>query len=408
MRVLVVGSGGREHALCWSLARNNHKVWCAPGNPGTAQVGTNVPLAASDTLALANFARNYDIALVIPGSEVSLCAGITDAMNQDGIPCFGPTRHAAQLEASKAYTKFLCSGANIPTAAWQAFHDVQAAETYIKTAGGPLYIKANGLALGKGAVFAETERDAIAIVNDMMRHHSLGNAGSVVVIEEVLVGEELSFFALCNGTDAVPFGAARDYKRLAPALSSPNTGGMGAYTLPMMDIQDDVMERIILPTLHLMTKRGQPYTGVLYAGLMLTQDGPKLIEYNVRFGDPECQALALCYDEDLFDVFGETLAGKKPQPLAVRSAVSVVMAAPGYPEAPQTGSEIKAIDVPEDVLVFHAGTERTPGGRLIAAGGRVLNVCAAGPDRAAARSKVYAAMAGIDWPDGYYRQDVGE
>jgi len=408
VRVLVIGSGGREHALCWSFARNNHRVWCAPGNPGTAQVATNVPLAASDTRALANFARGYDIALVVPGGEVSLCAGITDAMNNYSIPCFGPTRQAAQLEASKAYTKFLCSGANIPTATWQAFHDVQLAETYIKTVGGPLYIKANGLARGKGAVFAETEKDAIEIVHDMMQRHSLGNAGSVVVIEELLVGEELSFFALCNGVEAVPFGAARDYKRLTPALSAPNTGGMGAYTLPMADIQDEVMERIILPTLHLMMRRGQPYTGVLYAGLMLTQDGPKLIEYNVRFGDPEWQALALCYDDDLFETFVGALAGRLPQPLAVRSGVSVVIAAPGYPEAPQAGSEIKAIEVPEDVLVFHAGTERTPGGRLIASGGRVLNVCAAGTDCAEARSKVYGAMAGIDWPDGYHRSDIAE
>jgi phosphoribosylamine--glycine ligase len=408
MRILVVGSGGREHALCWVLANKHHKLWCAPGNPGTAEIATNIPIKATDVESLVKFATVNDIDLVLPGSEVSLCYGIANGLASAGVPCFGPTREAAQLESSKEFTKQLCSAHNIPTAQWSAFNDANAAEEHVKRVDLPLYIKADGLAAGKGAMLAETESDAIAIIHDMMQRRTLGNAGSVVVIEEVLTGAELSFFALCNGKKAVPFGFARDYKRLNSDHRSPNTGGMGAYTLSQDRLQETVMERIVLPTLHAMTQREQPYTGILYAGLMLTGSGPKLIEYNVRFGDPECQAMMMCFQDDLYEVCDAVLRGDMPTlQNSGTTGITVVMAAPGYPQEPLKGSEIRSIEVPEGIVVFQAGTARTPGGRLIAAGGHVLNVCTTGDDLASARERVYAAIGQIDWPEGYYRHDIG-
>lgn len=406
MRILVVGSGGREHALCWVLANKGHKVWCAPGNPGTAQIATNIPISPADTTSLTKFATANDIAMVIPGSEISLCHGITDAMSRAYVPCFGPTRQAAQLETSKAFTKLLCHKNDIPTANWAAFDQVQSAEEYVKQSSLPLYIKADGLAGGKGAIRAETEQDARSIIHEMMERRTLGNAGSVVVIEEALIGEERSFFALCNGTEAVPLGLARDYKRLQPDQTSPNTGGMGAYTLTDERVEQVAMERIILPTLRAMMDH--PFCGVLYAGLMLTESGPKLIEYNVRLGDPEWQAMAMCFDDDLYWLFEAILHGNiREVRKSQRTGITVVMTAPGYPQEPRTGGEIRSIEVPEGVMVFHAGTNRTPGGRLIANGGRVLNVCTSAADLSTAREQVYAAMEQIDWPEGYYRRDVG-
>jgi len=411
MKILVVGSGAREHALCWSIAKHgNRKIWCAPGNPGTAQVATNVPIAASDIIALVKFATANEINLVVPGSEVSLCGGITDAMLKVDVPCCGPTWQASQLESSKAFTKVLCKAAGIPTAEWGAFQDVKSAETYIKKVGTPLVIKADGLAAGKGVVMADTEQKAIHAVRDVLERRVFGNAGSVVVVEEQLAGQEVSFFVLCNGTKAVPLGAAQDHKRLNASPTALNTGGMGAYTQPSIftqDMQDQTMEQIILPTLHSMIKRERPFQGILFAGLMIN-DGPKLIEYNVRLGDPEWQALAMCLETDPLDLFMGVLAGRIPLPqMRPETGISVVMAAPGYPEAPERGSEIKSVTVPPNAQVFHAGTETTPGGRLIAAGGRVLTVCSTGLDLAEARRNVYAAIDSIDWPQGYYRNDIG-
>jgi phosphoribosylamine--glycine ligase len=409
MQVLVVGSGGREHALCWALANNGHKVWCAPGNPGTALVAHNVPIEASDISSLVRFAKANEINLVLPGTEVALSHGIRDAMDVAEIPCFGPTRQAAQLETSKAFTKQLCRANNIPTAQWASFDDVQAAEHHVERVDLPVYIKADGLAGGKGAVRANTEAEALDIIRAMMRQRTLGNAGRVVVIEEALVGEELSFFAFCNGSQAEPFGLARDYKRLDSSLTSPNTGGMGAYTLSDEHIEETTMDQIILPTLRAMVREDQPFFGMLYAGLMLTESGPKLIEYNVRFGDPECQAMLMTLDADLCEVCYEVTRANMPNlTRSERTGISVVMTAPGYPQEPQTGSEIRSIEVPKDVVVFQAGTCKTPGGRLVAKGGRVLNICTAADTLPEARDRVYAAIRQIDWPEGYYRHDIGE
>lgn len=413
MRVLVVGSGGREHALCWAIAKSRpSKLWCAPGNPGTAQLANNVPIAADDVPALSRFASANDVDLVVPGPEVSLCAGITDSMNRADIACFGPTWQAAQLECSKAFAKVVCKAANIPTAEWRAFQDVKSAEAYVRKIGTPLVIKADGPAAGKGVIVTQTEAEAIDAVYDMMERHVFGNAGSVVVIEECLVGQEVSLFILCNGTKATLLGTAQDHKRINEGNTGPNTGGMGAYTNPSFftkDLQDQAMEQIMFPALRAMAKRDRPLCGVLYAGLMLTSDGPKLIEFNVRLGDPEWQAMAMCLDSDVLELFRSALLSRKPMKPELRNeiGISVVMASPGYPDAPRRGSEIKSVAVPSNTQVFHAGTELTPGGRLVAAGGRVLTVCSTGETIAHARDHVYEAVAQIDWPEALYRRDIG-
>jgi phosphoribosylamine---glycine ligase len=418
MRVLVVGSGGREHALCWSIAASPllTKLWCAPGNPGIAQVAECVPIGPLDFPALVAFAQDNEIDLVVPGPEVPLVAGITDAMEAASIPCIGPTRAAAQLEASKAFTKELCAAVSIPTAQWERFDDVAAARAFVRRRGAPLVVKADGLAAGKGVVVAATEEEALAAIEAMMEDRAFGEAGASVVIEECLDGEEVSLFALCDGETALPFGAAQDHKRVGEGETGANTGGMGAYSpTPSFPpaLQEAAMDGIIRPALAEMSRRGTPFRGILYAGLMLTSAGVKLIEFNVRFGDPECQALLPRMMSDLLPALQAAYDGELKN-FDVRwhdvASMAVVMAARGYPEAPERGSAIRGLDraaALPGVQIFHAGTEAGVDGTIRAAGGRVLNVCATGADLRAAREAAYTAVRLIDWPEGFCRQDIG-
>jgi phosphoribosylamine---glycine ligase len=418
MRVLVVGSGGREHALCWSLAASPllTKLWCAPGNPGIAQVAECVSIGATDIASLVAFAQDNVIDLVVPGPEAPLVAGISDAMEAAGIPCIGPSREAARLEGSKTFTKELCDAAGIPTAQWERFDDPEAAREFVHRRGAPIVVKADGLAAGKGVVVAATEAEALAAIDAMMQARAFGEAGSSVVIEECLVGEEVSLFALCDGGTALPLGAAQDHKRVGDGDTGPNTGGMGSYSpTPSFPpaLQDAAMDGIIRPALAEMARRGTPFRGILYAGLMLTNEGVKLIEFNVRFGDPECQALVLRLHSDLLPALQAAYDGEL-QNFDLRwndvASIAVVMAARGYPDAPERGSEIGGLDraaaVP-NVRLFHAGTAQDTDGQIRAAGGRVLTVCATGATLTAAHGAAYAAVQAIDWPEGICRRDIG-
>ncbi|GAC1348164.1 MAG: phosphoribosylamine--glycine ligase [Acetobacteraceae bacterium] len=414
MRILVVGAGGREHALCWAIAASplTTKLFAAPGNPGTATVAENVHIQAEDIAGLVRFARDHAIDLVIPGPEGPLVAGLTDAMAEAGIRCCGPTRAAAQLEGSKAFAKEICDAAGIPTALWERFTDPAAAIEFIRRRGAPIVVKADGLAAGKGVVVATTMDDAEAAITAIMQHRSFGAAGDSVIIEEHLTGEEVSLFALCDGTDAVFLGAAQDHKRVGDNDTGPNTGGMGAAVpVPGFD-PGPAMDAFIRPALAAMAARGTPFRGILFAGLMLTPSGPKLIEYNVRFGDPECQALLPLLRSDLLPGLLAACDGELSSfDLRWRddACVAVVMAARGYPEAPQTDTVIDGLEAAAAIphaLVFQAGS-RIASGQLLAAGGRVLTICGTGADRQAARATAYAAIAQIRWPEGFCRQDIG-
>jgi phosphoribosylamine---glycine ligase len=418
MRVLVIGSGGREHALCWAIAASPllTKLWCAPGNPGIAQVAECVPIGVLDFPALIAFAQDNEIDLVIPGPEAPLVAGIADAMEAASIPCIGPSRVAAQLEGSKAFTKELCDAAGIPTAQWERFDDADAARAFVRRRGAPVVVKADGLAAGKGVVVADTEDAALAAIDAMMQAHAFGDAGDAVVIEECLTGQEVSLFALCDGETALHLGAAQDHKRVGEGETGPNTGGMGSYSpTPSFPpaLQEAAMDGIIRPALAEMARRGTPFRGILYAGLMLTAEGVKLIEFNVRFGDPECQALLPRLMSDLLPALQAAYDGELRN-FDLRwndvSSIAVVMAARGYPEAPEHGSEIRGLDraaALPNVQIFHAGTEADAAGHIRATGGRVLNVCATGTDIRAARDAAYAAVRLIDWPEGFCRHDIG-
>ena len=418
MRVLVVGSGGREHALCWALAASPllTKLYCAPGNPGIGEVAECVPIGATDIAQLVAFAQDHAIDLVVPGPEAPLSAGLTDAMEEAAIACCGPTQDAARLESSKSFTKQICDEAGIPTAAWERFEEAEAAREFVRRRGVPLVVKADGLAAGKGVVVAATEQEALDAIDAMMEARTLGDAGSAVVIEECLVGEEVSVFALCDGTRAIPLGAAQDHKRVGEGDTGPNTGGMGAYSpVPALtpEAEQTVMDRVIRPALEAMAARGTPFRGILFAGLMLTADGIKLIEFNVRFGDPECQVLLPRLKSDLLAALLAACDGELAQ-FDLRwhdtAALAVVMAARGYPAAPERGSAIRGLGAASAVpgaLVFHAGTALDPAGQLIASGGRVLTVCGTGADLHAARAAAYAAVDRIDWPEGFCRRDIG-
>jgi phosphoribosylamine---glycine ligase len=418
MRVLVVGSGGREHALCWSIAASPMlgELWCAPGNCGIAEVATLVPIGALEVPALVSFARDHAIDLVVPGPEAPLVAGLTDAMEAAAIACCGPTQAAAQLEGSKSFTKAVCDSVGIPTAKWKRFDNADTAREFVRRHGTPIVVKADGLAAGKGVVVAMTEAEALTAIDAMMDARMFGESGATVVIEEFLQGEEVSLFALCDGAHAIPLGAAQDHKRVGDGDTGPNTGGMGAYSPPPMlspQLEQTAMERIIRPALGEMARRGTPFRGVLFAGLMLGTDGPRLVEFNVRFGDPECQALVLRLKSDLLAALLAAREGELGNfDLRWHDAASValVMAARGYPEAAQRGSVIRGLEraaaVP-GVTIFHAGTERGADGTLRAAGGRVLSVCATAPTLAEAREAAYAGVAAIDWPEGYCRRDIG-
>jgi phosphoribosylamine--glycine ligase len=415
MRVLVVGSGGREHALCWALAASPllSALFCAPGNPGIAALATCAPVPVTDIAGLVALARAERIDLVVPGPEAPLAAGLADALAEAGIPCCGPTAAAARLESSKSFTKQIAAAAAIPTAAWDTCADAEAARAAIRRRGAPVVVKADGLAAGKGVVVAATEAEALAAVDALA---ALGPAAARFVIEECLTGPELSFFALCDGVNAIPLGGARDHKRVGEGDRGPNTGGMGAFApVPALTpaLQAEIMARVIRPALAEMVARGCPFRGFLFAGLMLTDAGPKLIEFNARFGDPECQTLLPLLRSDLLPALLAACEGALDRfdlRWTAEAAVTVVLAARGYPDAPERGSAIRGLDAAATlpgVLLFHAGTARDAAGGLIAAGGRVLNVTATGPDLPTARARAYAAVDAIDWPEGFCRRDIG-
>ena len=416
MNILLLGSGGREHALAWKMAASplTDRLVCAPGNAGIAREAECVALDIADHAAVIGFCRANAIDFVVVGPEGPLCAGIVDDLEAAGIKAFGPSRAAAQLEGSKGFTKDLCRSNRIPTAAYERFRAAEPAKAYVRARGAPIVIKADGLAAGKGVIVAQNLAEAEAAI-DMMLGGGLGDAGAEVVVEEFLDGEEASFFALCDGDTAIPLASAQDHKRAFDGDTGPNTGGMGAYSpAPIVDaaMSARVMGEIVLPTLAAMKAMGTPFKGVLYAGLMITAEGPKLIEYNVRFGDPECQVLMLRLMSDLVPALLASRDGVLKS-LDLRwyreAALTVVMAARGYPGSYAKGSVIDGLDdaaAVEGVEIFHAGT-KTEGGRILANGGRVLNVSALGGTVREARARAYEAISRIRWPEGFYRHDIG-
>jgi phosphoribosylamine--glycine ligase len=418
MRVLIIGSGGREHALAWAVAASPllTRLYVAPGNPGTAAFAENAPVRAADIPGLVKFAVDQKIDLVIPGPEAPLVAGIADALAAAAIACCGPTAAAAQLEGSKKFTKEIADEANIPTAAWANFTDAGAAHDYIEEQGAPIVIKADGLAAGKGVVVAETEDEAHAAITAIMEDMVHGPAGAEIVIEDCLVGEEISVFALCDGLDAIYLGCAADHKRVSDGDTGPNTGGMGAISPPPWatpDVIEQTMARIIRPALAAMAARGTPFRGFLFAGLMVTDEGPSLIEFNVRFGDPECETLLPLLESDLLPaLLAATNGTLKDVRLRWKDGASatVVMCSKGYPGAYATGSEIFGLEEAAELpgaKIFHAGTMADQGG-ILANGGRVLAVNATADTLGQAVSRAYAAVDAIEWPDGFCRRDIGK
>lgn len=415
MRVLLIGSGGREHALAWKMTQSERleKLFVAPGNGGTQAIAENLDLDVTDHVAVVDFALRERIDLVVVGPEVPLVAGISDDLREAGIAVFGPSKVAAQLEGSKAFTKALCDEMGIPTAAYEKFDAVEPALAYLDQQGAPIVIKADGLAAGKGVTVAETLEQAREAVRDCFSG-AFGAAGAEVVIEECLVGEEASLFAICDGEHTILLPAAQDHKRAIDGDKGPNTGGMGAYA-PAPVMTDALIERayreIIAPAIKGMAARGTPFSGVLFTGLMITGDGPKLIEFNTRFGDPECQVLMMLLESDLLDILDATahgtLAGVSPR-WKRETALTVVLAANGYPGSYAKNTVIANADGldSDTVRVFHAGTVRD-GDTLLANGGRVLNVTAIGETVSEARERAYAAVDAITWPDGFCRRDIG-
>jgi len=416
MNILLIGSGGREHALAWKLASSPllTKLWCAPGNAGIAQEAECVALDVADHAAVITFCRDNKVDFVVVGPEAPLAAGIVDDLASAGIKAFGPSKAAARLEGSKGFTKDICKANNIPTAAYERFNDADKAKAYIRAQGAPIVIKADGLAAGKGVVVAMTSQEAEDAI-DMMLGGGFGAAGAEAVVEEFMVGEEASFFVLCDGENALPLVAAQDHKRAFDGDKGPNTGGMGAYSpAPVFTdaIQKRTMDEIILPTLKAMKEMGCPYKGVLFAGLMITDEGPKLIEYNARFGDPETQVLMVRLMSDLLPALIASADGQLknfdlrwfPDP-----ALTVVMAAKGYPGDYDKGTRIAGIDRAEQiegVEVFHAGTKAS-GDWILANGGRVLNVTASAKTVGEAQRRAYEAIGLINWPEGFCRRDIG-
>jgi len=416
MHILLLGSGGREHALAWKIAASPlvTKLWCAPGNAGIAREAACVALDVANHAAVIEFCRKNAVELVVVGPETPLVAGIVDDLAKAGIKAFGPGKQAAQLEGSKGFTKDLCAEFNIPTGAYKRFSHAADALAYVRAQGAPIVVKADGLAAGKGVVVAKTMAEAEAAIA-MMFEGGFGAAGAEVVIEEFLSGREISFFALCDGETAIPLASAQDHKRVFDHDEGPNTGGMGAYSpTPFVtsEVHDQIMSRIILPTVAGMKKRGMPFRGVLYAGVMLTEEGPKLFEYNVRFGDPECQVLMLRMMSDIVPAFLASCDGElKHFDLRwyAEPAITVVMAAKGYPGDYRKGTRIDGLDDAariDGVEIFHAGTVAKDDA-ILANGGRVLNVCAMGKTVTEARDRAYQAVDRIKWPDGFCRRDIG-
>ena len=416
MKVLVVGSGGREHALCWKLSQSPllSKLWCAPGNAGIANVAENVAIAVEKVDELAAFALANSVDLVVVGPEVPLVAGLADKCRALGIKVFGPSAAAAELEGSKGFMKDMAAKAGIPTAWYGRFTHMEKAKDFIRAKGAPIVVKTDGLAAGKGVVVAMDLDEALAAVDMMMGDKVFGEAGNELVIEEFLDGEECSFFALCDGTTALPLAAVQDHKRVGDGDTGPNTGGMGAYSpAPVVtpEIQDEIMRGSILPLVRTMAAEGKPYTGVLFAGIMVTAAGPKLLEYNVRFGDPECQVLMARLKSDLLPVL---LAGAEGKLAGVSldwhdsPALVVVMAANGYPGSYAKNTIIDGLDeagAVEGVTVLHAGTALKDGD-IVATGGRVLGITAIGATVSQARERAYQAVDRLRWPDGFCRRDI--
>ncbi|MGB0851751.1 MAG: phosphoribosylamine--glycine ligase [Pikeienuella sp.] len=416
MNILILGGGGREHALAWAVSQSPDcdRLIVAPGNAGIAEIATCVALDIESGEAVVNYATSENMDFVIIGPEAPLAAGVADALRSAGIAVFGPGAEAARLEASKAFTKEICDASGAPTAAYARFTEVGPAKAYLREHGAPIVVKADGLAAGKGVIVAETLEQAEAAVDDMLGG-GFGEAGAEVVIEEFMRGEEASFFVICDGETALPLISAQDHKRAYDGDEGPNTGGMGAYSpAPVMtdDVTAKTMDEIITPCLAEMARRGTPFQGVLFAGLMIENGQPRLVEYNVRFGDPECQALMMRLGSDFLPVLYAAATGTLADvALTWRpgAAMTVVLAAKGYPGAYAKGEAIiglEAANADADVMIFHAGTKLAEG-QVVSSGGRVLAVTAVGDDIAAARGKAYDAIAKIDWPGGFHRKDIG-
>lgn len=416
MNILILGGGGREHALAWAVMQNPKcdKLIVAPGNSGIAQIAACAKLDILDGGAVVGFAEENAIDFVIIGPEAPLAAGVADRLRSAGILVFGPSGAAAQLEASKAFTKEVCDAAGAPTAAYGHFTDAAAARAYIQAQGAPIVVKADGLAAGKGVIVAMTEAEALAAVDDMFSG-AFGGAGAEVVIEEFMDGEEASLFVLCDGSDVLSMGTAQDHKRVGDGDTGPNTGGMGAYSpAPVLsaEVEALAMDRIVRPTMKVMADRGVPYQGVLYVGLMIKNGQPRLVEFNARFGDPECQVLMMRLGAQVLDLLQATAEGRLSEARvnwADDHALTVVMAAKGYPGDYSKGSAIDGLDrMPEDSfhMCFHAGTA-LENGQITANGGRVLSVTARGDSLKDARESAYAMVDQVDWPEGFYRTDIG-
>jgi phosphoribosylamine--glycine ligase len=417
MKVLVVGSGGREHSLCWAIAKSPicNKLYCAPGNAGIADFAECIDIGAEAIDDLVNFAINSNIDFVVVGPEVPLCLGLVDQLEKKNIRAFGPNAAAAELEGSKGFMKQLCSKYNIPTAQFGRFDKPDAAKEYIIRHPAPNVVKADGLAAGKGVILCQNNSEAFAAIDHMMKEEAFGDAGAEVIIEEMMEGEEASFFALVDGENALPLVSAQDHKRVYDGDKGPNTGGMGAYTpAPVLtpDVTETIMRTIVTPVIQGMAAEGRPYKGVLYAGIMITAEGPKLLEINVRFGDPECQPLMMRLKSDLLEALVACAEGhldKIKLEWHEEVALLVVMAANGYPGLYKKGSIIRGLDAAnsvEGVIVFHAGTQ-SKNGAILATGGRVLGVTALARTVAEAQKKAYQAIDLIDWPEGFCRHDIG-
>jgi phosphoribosylamine---glycine ligase len=417
MHILIIGSGGREHALAWKIAQSPMVTALShvPGNPGMATLGPCYAVSVDDVAGLVALAQDLGVDFVVIGPEISLALGLADALEAVGIPCFGASQKAAQLESSKAFTKAFCDRHSIPTAAYAGFDDLEAARDYLKTKSPPYILKADGLAAGKGVAICQSLNEALGELEDMLGGR-FGAAGNRVIIEDFMTGEEASVFALCDGKTAMVFGWAQDHKRAFDGDLGPNTGGMGAYA-PAPIVTSDVLKltqaTMFMPTLLGMSAESMPYKGVLYAGLMIEAGKPRLVEYNARFGDPECQVLMLRLKSDLLPYLLAARNGgldEMPEPQWHEDvAICVVYAAKGYPQAPVVGTLITGADQDfgADVTVFHASTKRHADGSLAAAGGRVLNICARGKTLQEARTKAYAAIDKIVWDGGFYRSDIG-
>ncbi|WP_425080849.1 phosphoribosylamine--glycine ligase [Ruegeria arenilitoris] len=416
MNILILGSGGREHSLAWAVMQNPKcdRLIVAPGNAGIAQIADCAALNIENGGDVVSFAEENAIDFVIVGPEAPLAAGVADRLREAGVLVFGPSAAAAQLEASKSFTKEICDASGAPTAAYARFTEAEPAKAYIREQGAPIVVKADGLAAGKGVIVAMDDQTALDAIDDMFGG-AFGGAGAEVVIEEFMDGEEASLFVLCDGENILSVGTAQDHKRVGEGDTGLNTGGMGAYSpAPVLsaEIEERAMEEIIKPTVAEMKRRGMPFQGVLYAGLMIKDGQPRLVEYNVRFGDPECQVLMMrlgAQAMDLMHAAAEGRLGEARVNWADDHALTVVMAANGYPGAYEKGSVINGLEgLPEDSgnMVFHAGTKASEG-QIVASGGRVLNVTARGGTLQEARDRAYAAVDGIDWPDGFYRRDVG-